>query len=138
MVEVFKQILAILLSSIVIQILPIKIDPWTWLIKWIGNLIYGDIRRSLIELSLTVDQNEIDRIRYEIMEFANSCRNHRRHTKDEFHHIVELNTKYHLLIKKHKIANGVLDAEYAYIEKTYLRCQEKGVFDKFKGEDEDE
>ena len=131
------KLLMLLAGSVVIQVAPIKVNPWTWLFKWIGQQLNGDMRKSLCELSRTVDQNEIDRIRYEIMDFANSCRNHRRHTKDEFHHIVEINIKYHALIKKHDIQNGVLDAEYAYIEKTYQRCLEKGVFDQMESEDEE-
>ena len=83
------KLLMLLAGSVVIQVAPIKVNPWTW------------------------------------------------HTKDEFHHIVEINTKYHALIKKHDIQNGVLDAEYAYIEKTYQRCLEKGVFDQMESEDEE-
>ena len=125
------------MGSIIIQIVPIKIDPWTWIFKWIGKQLNDDIRQEVKELGKTVDKNEIDRIRQEIMDFANSCRNHRKHTKDEFHHIVEINQKYHALINKHNIRNGVLDIEYAYIENTYQRCLANGVFDKFESESEE-
>ncbi|QNM12751.1 MULTISPECIES: hypothetical protein [Bacillota] len=135
--EWIKQLAMLLAGSIVIQITPIKINPWTWLFKWIGEQLNGDLKKEVISIGKTVDQNEIDRIRYEIMDFANSCRNHRQHTKEEYHHIVDINTKYHRLIKKHGIENGVLDTEYAYIERTYQRCLEKGVFDQFENESEE-
>ena len=44
--------------------------------------------------------DEKDRIRYEVLDFANSCRNGRRHTKDEFQHIIDLNDKYEVLLDK--------------------------------------
>lgn len=135
--DLLKQLIMLLAGSIVIQITPIKINPWSWLLKWIGEQLNGDLKKEVREIGKTVDQNEIDRIRYEIMDFANSCRNHRKHTKEEFHHIVEINTKYHQLINKHSIKNGVLDTEYAFIEKTYQRCLERGVFDQFEKESEE-
>lgn len=59
--------------------------------------------------------NEKDRIRYEILSFANSCRNGVKHTKDEFEHIVELNTKYKKLLEETDDENGVFEIEYEYI-----------------------
>lgn len=110
-----------------IEITPIKINPVSHILKWVGNQINGEIKEEIETLNKTMDQNEIDRIRYEILDFANSCRNGRHHSKDEFHHVVEINEKYHKLILKNQITNGVLDAEYAYIERIYQECLEKGT-----------
>ena len=84
--------------SAIIQITPIKLNPWTRLFKWIGKLITADsdkkidglvtstsnLETDISELRSKVDENEKDRIRWEVLDFANSCRNGRRHTKDEF------------------------------------------------------
>lgn len=110
-----------------IEIVPIKINPISGFLKWVGKQINGDIKRDIEKLNTKVNSNEIDRIRYEILDFANSCRNGRHHSKDEFHHIVEINEKYHVLIKENNLTNGVLDAEYAYIERIYQECLEKGT-----------
>ena len=73
-------------------------------------------------------ENEKDRIRWEILDFANSCRNNIRHTKDEFQHIVDLNDKYIDLLVKTEDKNGVFEAEYEYIKKIYKERQEKNDF----------
>lgn len=125
----------LLLLSFVVQITPIKINPWSALFKWIGRTITGDACSKIDNLVEKVDKidrdvmsNEKDRIRWEILDFANSCRNNRRHTRDEFQHIVELHDKYLRLLKKTGDKNGVFKVEYEYIEKIYAERLEKNDF----------
>lgn len=75
-----------------------------------------------------IDENEKDRIRWEILDFANSCRNGRNHTKDEFSHIMALNDKYKLLLEATKDANGVFEIEYDYISNLYKEKLNNGTF----------
>lgn len=111
--------------AIFVQITPaIKFNPLTW----IGGLFLGSIRTDVQKLQEAVDENEKDRIRWEVLDFANACRNGVRHTKDEFQHIITLNTKYKMLLKKTGDENGVFDAEYAYIIALYKERQEKNDF----------
>ena len=108
-----------------IQITPaIKWSPLTWL----GGLFLGNIRKDVAALQSTIDENEKDRIRWEVLDFANACRNGRKHTKDEFQHIITLNGKYKELLKKTDDKNGVFDAEYAYILDLYKERQQKNDF----------
>lgn len=132
--------------SWVIQITPIKFNPWTKLFKWIGKLITEDTDKNIkqlikktteLESTITqvqndfktetvairkgIDENEKDRIRWEVLDFANSCRNGRRHTKDEFQHIITLNDKYKTLLEKTNDKNGVFEVEYQYILNLYNR-----------------
>ena len=98
--------------GIVVQITPaIKWNPLTW----VGNLFLGTLRKELADVHKEIDENEKDRIRWEVLDFANSCRNNIRHTKDEFQHIITLNTKYKKLLEKSDDQNGVFDAEYDYV-----------------------
>lgn len=121
--------------SIFIQIVPIKIKPISLLLKWIGKELNKESDAKIDKLTTAVkeleenqDNNEKDRIRWEILDFANSCRNNIRHTKDEFQHIISLNDKYKVLLKKTNDTNGVFDAEYEYIKKIYTERQEKNDF----------
>lgn len=140
-----------------IQISPIKIYPWTRLFKWIGRTITADVSEEIKEIrtdvsteikeirtdvfdeirevkklqteqQATIDNNEIDRIRFEVLDFANSCRNGRKHTQDEFEHIIVLNRKYKGLLQKTQAENGVFDAEYEYIYEIYRMCQRENKF----------
>ena len=121
---------------------PIKINPWTALFKWIGDKANEDLRNKVNGLNekidgLSKDMNSLseqrkvdekDRIRWEILYFANSCRNGRRHTKDEYLHIIELNDKYKKLLKETNDKNGVFEVEYEYIRQLYKERQEKNDF----------
>ena len=111
--------------AIFVQITPvIKWNPLTWL----GSLLLGSVRGDIKQLQAQVDENEKDRIRWEVLDFANTCRNVIRHTKDEFQHIITLNGKYKTLLKKTNDENGVFDAEYEYIKKLYAERQERNDF----------
>lgn len=116
----------IIFLSIFIQITPIKWNPLSSLIKWAGKILVGDacgkidgVANSLKKLETEVRENEKDRIRWEILDFANSCHNGRKHTKDEFDHIITLNTKYRRLLEHTHDENGVFELEYAYIVELY-------------------
>lgn len=106
----------IVFGSLFIQIAPIKINPWSALFKWIGKLLTGDIKTQLEEITKEVRDNEKDRIRWEILDFANSCHNGRKHTKDEFRHINKLNLKYIKLLEQTNDTNGEFEVEYQYIK----------------------
>ena len=111
--------------AIFVQITPaIKWNPLTWL----GGLLLGSVRKDITGLQSAVDENEKDRIRWEILDFATSCRNGIRHTKDQFQHIITLNDKYKHLLEKTGDTNGVFEAEYAYIKKLYAERQQKNDF----------
>ena len=112
----------------IIQIIPIKINPWSALLKWIGKLVTGNACGKIDNLIKQVDENEKDRIRWEVLDFANSCRNGRKHTRDEFQHIVALHDKYKKLLEKTKDTNGVFDVEYKYIQDLYAERLEKNDF----------
>lgn len=128
--------------SAFIEITPIKINPVSAIFRWIGDKINAPLieridaiaqtqnvqQQKLVELQDSMDDNEIDRIRWEILDFANSCRNGRMHTQDEFIHIISLNTKYHDILAKRDLTNGLIDLEYSYIEKLYQKCSEKNSF----------
>lgn len=133
--------IALVLSTI-IQITPIKLNPWSALFKWIGKMINNEtnkkidavateqdqLKNQISSVVKAVDENEKDRIRWEVLEFANSCRNGRKHTRDEFQHIITLNDKYKALLAKTNDKNGVFDSEYEYIDKLYKERQEKNDF----------
>ena len=128
-----------------IQIVPIKINPWSALFKWISKIITGDACNKidgLVEkvnkidglldkvdkIDADVKTNEKDRIRWEVLDFANSCRNGRKHTRDEYQHIIALNDKYKELLAQTGDTNGVFEAEYEYIKKLYAERLEKNDF----------
>lgn len=114
--------------SIFFEVSKIKVNPISFILRWVGKRMFEPFREKIEELERTIDENKMDTIKWEILEFANSCRNNVRHTKDEFDHIIAQNDKYHKLLDKYKMENGVFDAEYAYILRLYKRCQDQNDF----------
>ena len=124
-----------LIFSIFIQITPIKWNPISSLIKWIGKNLTHDINNKIddiadqvSDLQDNVDANEKDRIRWEILDFANSCRHGDKHSQDEFRHISDLHDKYKALLKKTDDQNGVFDTEYEWIQSIYKERLSKNDF----------
>lgn len=121
--------------SAFIEITPIKFNPISTLFGWLGKKFNGAVLEKLsqqdeamVEIRDVVDDNEIDRIRWEILDFSNSCRQGKKHTLDEFVHIIELNEKYHQILKRRNLTNGRIDLEYNYIVSIYEECQKKNSF----------
>ena len=121
-------LVAAILGAGLVEITPIKINPLSWLLKWIGSKVNGEMLKRIDKLEANVDTNEMDRIRWEVLDFANSCRNGRRHTQDEFEHIITLVKKYEALLEKLGKENGVFEMEYKYIVKLYEKCQQENDF----------
>lgn len=87
-----------------------------------------ELTLKIQEVSDSNDKNEMKRIRWEILDFANSCKNKRKHTQDEYRHIIEIHDDYEKLLEKTGQENGFLDAEYDYILKQYADRQEQNDF----------
>lgn len=134
LVSGFIPMVAIL--GVFIEISPIKINPLSCILSWIGKRLNKDlnekinsIEKEVQDISFKVDENEISRIRHEILSFANLCRQGLEHTKDDFLHIIEINEKYHKILDNRKLTNGVLDEEFLTIKKYYEKWQEKEMQD---------
>lgn len=122
-------------ASILFEITPVKINPVSMFLKWLGEKLNEETRKSISNLEEKVDllweesdETRVEQIRWEILDFANSCRHKRKHTKDEFTHILQQHGKYEELIKKRNIENGVIDEEYKYIVELYNRCCHENSF----------
>lgn len=128
--------------SLVVQISPIKWNPWSSLISWIGKTLtmpvmseieglksdLADVKAEQKRQEKEADENEMDRIRSEVLDFANSCRLKRRHTKEEFDHIFALNDKYQTLLEKTGQQNGRFEDAFEYIRALNRRCMEQNDY----------
>lgn len=74
------------------------------------------------------DMQTIQQIRNHVLDFANSCMNHRKHTKLDFENIIQENETYEELIKKYKIKNAVYKEDFNFVMDIYHQCQKNGSF----------
>ena len=80
------------------------------------------------DVSERIDKIEIDNTRSTILDFANSCMNERKHTKEEFEHMFDLHDQYMKTIEERGIKNGRMDMAYKYISDLYLQCVNENSF----------
>lgn len=110
----------------IIEIMPGKAKPWSRILNAIGKLINADLMAEINEVKTTVtdlaketNENERDRIRYEILQFSNSCQEGVKHTQEEFNHVVTMHQKYEVLLEKMGEENGQITVAYDYIVSLY-------------------
>lgn len=118
-----------------VEITPIKLNPFSSIIKWIGNKLNGDTNNQLETISSQleivsgrIDKIEINDMRSQILDFANSCMNERNHTKEEFEHIIDIHTQYEDIISKRGMTNGRVDLAFRYISDLYTICLNENSF----------
>ena len=121
------------------EIVPIKLHPISWALGWLGKKLTGDIRKDIQDLREDVDKQRMSGIRSLVLDFSNSCLNGKRHTREEFDHVIAENHNYEELVKKYEVSNDVYTEAYAYILRTYRKCMDGHKFlttdtDEAKGE----
>ena len=92
----------------------------------VANL--ANMNKKLDSLYETIDENETDRLRCEILSFSSSIRNGDIHDQEEYHQIIKANDKYHAIIEKRGFVNGVIDTNMAYILDNYKKHLEHNDF----------
>ncbi len=75
--------------------------------------------KRIDDLISSTELAEISRIRWNIIEFANSIENGQKHIRDEYRHIKDESKRYHELIKKYNLENGIIDEEMEKINNKY-------------------
>lgn len=129
-VELVKTLLAVLASlGIVVEFVPfIKINPLSWLAEKVGTALNKKLAEKVESLAKQMIEHEIDQLRWNILDFANGCRNGRRHTKEEFNHVIADHTRYLEILKRNNMENGQVDMDYRYIEEIYYKCMKDNDF----------
>ena len=110
-------------SVTLIEVVPIKIKPWSWLMNWLGERLCGDIRRDLTEMKTEFEEYQAEDMRWSILDFANSCRKREQHSKEEWNHAISQLKKYETYTKIKHIDNGVIEEDGEYLRELYHeRC----------------
>lgn len=122
---------AILVLTLV-QIAPIKINPWTALLKWIDKIINEEIYKKIDSIKDEVgglkrdfENTKSKDMRWNILDFANSCRNGRLHDKEEWEHVIDQLREYEEYIEEKNLTNGVIEEDAKYLRELYReRCKQ--------------
>jgi len=137
-------------ASIGIEVVPkVKWSPWSALFKWIGSKFNDRIERKVSEVDKKIDsvnkkveelQSELNNhikesemtnlleTRRDILEFANSCMNKKKHTQEQYEFIIERCDKYEEYIEKNHIKNGVIESAIREVRRLYDKCRRENAF----------
>ena len=121
--------------SIVVQIAPIKINPWDKLLKWAGDRINHNVNQKIDMLDKKLDDHiatdtarRVDDIRNTILVFANECQRGIVHSKEQFRFIVSKCDAYEQHVEEHHLKNGVITEATKLIKDTYQNHLKNDTF----------
>lgn len=118
------------------EISPIKINPWKSLLRWISDAVnvedskqIKEINERLAKLDASIEEmkkeqarvkeeHEHDKAkekRWHILDFVNSSRHGRTHTREEWNHTLSELKEYEEFCKDRDIPNGVIDEGAKYL-----------------------
>ena len=105
-----------------IQIAPIKVNPWDAMLGWVGSKINAGIKGQLEAVRLQADSQQeefrelwIDYQREAILRFSRECSQEIPHSREEWNHILDIIRRYESFCAKHGIANGVIEENSSYL-----------------------
>lgn len=119
-----------------VQISPIKLDPWSWVGRMIGRAINGEVLDKVDALSKDVKKNKEDDdeqwaslSRTHILRFGDEILHGVAHSKEHFDQVMRDITKYEDYCSSHpNYLNGVAHATIQQIKKTYQKCLDENNF----------
>lgn len=119
--------LVILLS--LVQIAPIKLDPWSWLARSFGKAINGDLMDEVRELRADVDIMQAGQARKRILRFNDELLRHELHSKEFFDDVLEDVDAYERYCGEHpKYRNSKAVLAISNIRRCYEKCEADGDF----------
>ena len=126
----------VIILMTLVQITPIKINPWSWIGKMIGRAINGEVLEKVDKLSQDVQHNKADDdeqwaslSRTHILRFGDELLHGVKHSKEHFDQIMRDISKYETYCNTHPdYLNDVAHATIQHIKKTYQRCLEENDF----------
>ena len=113
-------VLLILLT--IIQLAPIKVNPWSKIARAIG-------RAMNVEIMDKLNEGEATDARYRILRFDDEIRHHVKHTEEHFNQIMDDIDEYERYCSAHpnyKNSKAVLAIENT--RRTYERCRRENSF----------
>ena len=110
------------------EIIPDNQEAATAVAAKTGKQMNKELQQDFEKLAKDFETHKVDSQRTEILDFANSAMNRRKHTKEEFDHIIKVHDDYLQYVRERNLENGQVKLAYEYIEKIYQRCLEKNSF----------
>lgn len=127
---------ALLVLMTLVQITPIKINPWSWLGRMIGRAINGEVLEKVGDIGNDVKHNKdsadeewAELRRTHILRFGDEIRLGLSHSEEHFNQVLYDIHKYETYCDSHKnYENDKAIATIKLIRNEYSKCLEKNNF----------
>lgn len=129
-------ILALIAGTTLIQIAPIKVNPWSWVARAIGRAINAEVIAKVDKLESDLKSLKDDTAeqtakgcRVRILRFGDEILHDVRHSKEHFDQILLDITEYEKYCKDHpEFKNNMTEITTSRIKSTYEQCLEDHSF----------
>lgn len=119
-----------------IQVIPIKLNPWSAIARWVGKAINKEVIDKVDKLTNDVQKNKKDSDekwmsakRKDILRFGDEIRHKENHSKEHFDQVLIDISDYELYCNTHpEFMNNVASATIALIKETYSKCLKNNNF----------
>lgn len=120
----------------VLQVAPIKINPWTWIARAIGRAInaevidkFGKLENEVQTIKKNVEEHEAKSARVRILRFGDEILHDVKHSQEHFNQVLMDITEYEEYCSKHpEFRNNVTGITTKRIMETYERCLKDNNF----------
>ena len=109
--------IVILLS--LIEISPLKLNPWDRLLRWIGSKLNSSTEKRLATVETQLRSMWINDHRHCILTFAREARSGIEHSSDEWTNVLNIAEEYERYINTSGATNGIITQDTAYIRNLY-------------------
>ena len=109
--------IVVLLS--LIEISPLKLNPWDRLLSWIGSKLNSATEKRLAAVEKQLRSMWINDHRHCILTFAREARAGIGHSADEWTNVLNIAEEYEKYVDANGITNGIITQDTAYIRNLY-------------------
>ena len=102
-----------------IQISPLKLNPWDKLLGWFGRKLNGATEKRLEKVEKQIRDMWINHHRQSILTFARECRAEIEHSSDEWTNVLNVAEEYERYVTENKVTNGIITQDTEYLRNLY-------------------
>jgi hypothetical protein len=129
-------LLALFAGTTLVQIAPIKVNPWSWVAKAIGRAINAEVIQKVDKLEVDLkkikdhsEEHAAKSCRMRILRFGDEILHDVHHSKEHFDHILFDITEYENYCEAHpEFKNNMTVITTSRIKATYAQCLEDHSF----------
>ncbi|MDF2950427.1 MAG: hypothetical protein K0S18_10 [Anaerocolumna sp.] len=122
-------------SGMLFEISPIKFNPISMLLGWIGNRLNRDVKKDISQIQSDVktlqydlQDHKVESMRRNILNFADELMRGEEKSKENYVNIISLHDRYNNYVETKGLTNGQIDLAFKYISNKYQYCLEHNSF----------